>query len=148
MADRFRRGADEFLPVQPHLAAQPRVRLGEQPEDGLAGDALARAGLAHDAQGLASVDAEGQAVDGLHQPVVGREVDAQVAHLEVRGRRRALRLLLDGDAGSASGALGAAHDSATLGSITAYTMSTIRFARMMKIEATSVTPSTLGRSFP
>ena len=55
---------------------------------GQAGHALAGAGLADDAEGLAALELEGQPVDGLDQPVVGREVDAEVAHLEEVARRR------------------------------------------------------------
>ena len=75
-----------------------------QAQDAEAGHALAGAGLADDAERLAALQREGQAVDGLDQAVVGREVDPQVADLEER------RLVAGGTS---------AHDSRTRGSMTA-----------------------------
>ena len=56
----------------------------DQPHDGQAGHALAGAGLAHDAEHLAGLERERDAVDGLDEAVLGREVDLEVLHLEQR----------------------------------------------------------------
>jgi hypothetical protein len=61
----------------------PRVRV--QVEDRHHGHALPGAGLADDAERLAGPDRERDAVDRLHDPVVGLEVRPQVAHVEERG---------------------------------------------------------------
>ena len=69
--------------------------------------------------------------------VVGREVHAQVADVEERRRL------------ASTGAGGAPRRSAhcrTRGSTTAYSRSTTRLARTTNTAATSVTPSTIGRS--
>ena len=81
-------GRDQVLAVEEDLAADLGAVPLVQAHDGHARHALARAGLAHDAERLATVDGEGQPVDGLHQAVVGREVHAQVADLEERSARR------------------------------------------------------------
>ena len=53
-------------------------RLRHQPENAQGGGGFARAGLAHQAQGLAFLHGETDAVDGPHIPLLGREVDGQV----------------------------------------------------------------------
>ena len=53
-----------------------------EPHDREARHALAGARLADDADGLPALDLEVDAVDGLHDPVVGLEVRAQVADVE------------------------------------------------------------------
>ena len=58
--------------------------VGVQAHDRQAGHALARAGLADDAERLALLDREADAVDGLDDAVVGAEVRPQVLDLEQR----------------------------------------------------------------
>ena len=84
---------------------------------------LARARL-HDAERPAAFEAERDAVHGPDRAVVGMEVDPQVADFEH----------------------GARHQSRTLGSTTAYRMSTIMLAMTMKNEASMTTPMISGRS--
>ncbi len=80
--------ADELLPTEPDGASHAnRARL-VQAHDGHARDRLARAGLSDDAERLAAREVEGDAVDGLDEAVVGREVHAQVAHRQERVRCR------------------------------------------------------------
>jgi hypothetical protein len=57
-----------------------------QPQQAQAGHALARPGLADDAERLTALNLERQAVDGLYQAVVGREVDVQVFDVDERAR--------------------------------------------------------------
>ena len=66
------------------------ARAARQPEHGEHADRLARARLAHDAERAAGLDGEVDAADGLHDTVLGAEVDAQVLELE-QGARRAAR---------------------------------------------------------
>src|SRR5207244_2223913 len=73
----------------------------------------------------AAVQGERDAVHGPDQAGVGREVDPQVADLEH----------------------GPGHQYRTLGSMTAYRMSTIMFAMTMKNEAIMTTPMISGRSW-
>ena len=129
-------GADEFLPVEPDLAGDPRA-LRVQAHDAQRRDRLARAGLADDAERAAALDIERQPVDGLDDAVVGREMDTQVAHRQELGRRRpAFGLHLDSSV---------AHEYLTLGSTTAYTISTTRLANTTKNAATMVTAEDLGQ---
>ena len=67
-----------------HLSGDVRVlRVGE-PHDGERADALARTGLADDAERLPRLDAVRDTVDGLHDAVVGLEVHLQVLDLQER----------------------------------------------------------------
>ncbi len=76
--------------------------------------------------------------------VVGREVHPQVAHLE-EGADVLGRLVVDVHTTERFvGNLG--HEVRTLGSMTAYSRSTIRLAITMKVAANSTTPMTFGRS--
>ena len=77
-----RRGLQQVLAVQQDLARDLRALGVEQPEDGEVGHALARAGLAHDAERLAAPQREREAGDGVHDAVLGRELDREVAHFE------------------------------------------------------------------
>ena len=77
-----RRGLQQVLPVQQDLARDLRALRVEQAEDGEVGDALARAGLAHDAERLAAPQREREAGDGVHDAVLRRELDREVAHFE------------------------------------------------------------------
>jgi hypothetical protein len=77
----------ERAPVEPHhvsagdgdAAGNPGDVLGQQPHHGPKGDALARAGLAQDAEHLAGIERETDAVDGVDGVVSPDE-----AHREVR----------------------------------------------------------------
>jgi hypothetical protein len=60
------------------------VALGEQAHDRAGQDGLAGAGLAHDAQRLAAVEGEADAVDRTHEAAVGSEVGVEIADLEER----------------------------------------------------------------
>ncbi len=73
-------GGDQFLAVEPHLSRDPRPRGAVQAHDAERGDRLAGSRLADDAERLAGPDVEADAVDGLHEAVVGVEVDAQVPY--------------------------------------------------------------------
>jgi hypothetical protein len=61
-----------------------QVDVGEKAHDGPGEDGLARARLAHDAQRLAPVQGQGDAVVGLHQSAGGTEAGAQVLDVEQR----------------------------------------------------------------
>src|SRR5690606_37349549 len=78
----LRARADQLLAVEPDLPGDPGPGALVQAEDAEAGDALARARLADDAEGPAALQREGQAVHRLDQAVGGREVDPQVLDLE------------------------------------------------------------------
>ena len=80
-------------------ARDPRVRRPGQAQDRQVGDALAAARLADDAERLAVLDRERDAVDGLDDAVLGLEAGPEVVDLEQRltgsapagrGRRRAM----------------------------------------------------------
>ena len=96
------RELEEIAPLVDHLARRDRVRVADQTHDRHRGHALARAGLADDAEHLTGRDGERDAVDRAHEAVLGAERDVQVAHLEERlasqrapadraGRRRCRR---------------------------------------------------------
>ena len=57
-----------------------RADFGQQAEDRQRRDALARARLPDDAERLCLVHVEAHAVDRVHDAVVGRELDPQIAH--------------------------------------------------------------------
>ena len=84
-----RRGVavDERLALPAHVAADDPAGQLDHPEQGLGGDALARAGLADEAEGLAPADREADVADGVHGAPPGDEVDLQVVDLE-HGRRQ------------------------------------------------------------
>src|SRR5207244_8737061 len=63
-------------------------RFLHQAEDRQGGHALAAARLAHDAEGLARIEVEADAVDRLHHAVVGEELRLQVLDLEDRLAQR------------------------------------------------------------
>jgi len=60
----------------------PRVGTARQPHERHRGDRLARAGLADDRHHLAWGDRERDAVDGAHEPFLGRERDTHVVDFE------------------------------------------------------------------
>ena len=72
------------LAVEENLAAGDLARLHENAHDGIGGDGLAAAGLAHDAQHPAAVEIEGNAVDGTHLARVHVEGRGQVFDLKKR----------------------------------------------------------------
>ena len=89
--------ADPLAADRPHLALRQPEDVGAVEEDLPAGDAsvggqqphqgehrdgLARAGLADDPERLARLERERQVTDGVHRPVEGVELDAEVADLE------------------------------------------------------------------
>jgi hypothetical protein len=57
-------------------------RLRDEAHDRERGDGLARARLAHDAERLALVDVQIDAVDGAHDAVIGEEVRLQPADVQ------------------------------------------------------------------
>jgi hypothetical protein len=73
---------EDVVAVEADLAAQRRVARAGQAHHREARDALPGARFAHDAQRPALLDAERHAVDGVHDPVLGRELDPQVVDLE------------------------------------------------------------------
>src|SRR5262249_896140 len=70
---------EQVRAVESRLATD-RGGPGEQPEQRQRGDRLSRARLADDAERLAAGAVETDVVDGVHQAVVGLEVDRQVAY--------------------------------------------------------------------
>ena len=75
-------GGDEFLAVEDDLAVDGGGARVVQAQDRQVGDGLPGAGLAHDAQGLAALDVEGEAVDRLDDAVLGGELHPQVTDRE------------------------------------------------------------------
>ena len=67
--------------IRPVISAFGDAR---EPEDGQVGDALAGAGLADDAQGLALADSKETPSTALTIAVVGVEVDLEVLDLDQR----------------------------------------------------------------
>ncbi|MCX7363257.1 MAG: hypothetical protein NTV97_15570 [Alphaproteobacteria bacterium] len=72
----------EVAALEQDRAADDPRRLVEQAHDRLGADALAGAGFAHDAQRLAGMHVEADAVDGADGTGIGQEPGAQIAHLE------------------------------------------------------------------
>ncbi len=76
---------EQVGPIEAGTAAlQAPRRAGDEPEQGQASHALARAGFAHDAERLAAVQAERDAFHGAHDAVARVEVYGQVLDLEQR----------------------------------------------------------------
>ena len=74
---------EQILPVEEDLsAADLGGGLGQKPQNGQGGGGLARAGLAHQTQGLALFDGEADAVDRLDHRVVGAVVNGQIFDLK------------------------------------------------------------------
>ena len=71
----------DALPGEPDLAAGDAAGRLEQADHGRAGQRLAGARLADDAQNLAGADVERNAVDRLEPAVARVERDFEVAHL-------------------------------------------------------------------
>src|SRR5471032_126242 len=74
----------DALALEPDLARGDAAGRLEQADDGVAGQRLARARLAHHAQHLARRDVERYVVDGHQRAAPRREFDAKVLHLEQR----------------------------------------------------------------
>src|SRR5690606_4529378 len=71
---------DELAPVPLHRSPGDAAGTGQQVDDRVHSGRLARAGLAHDGDGLAGVDVEVDAVHDLVDLLVDAEGDPQVAH--------------------------------------------------------------------
>ena len=84
LAQTARRGLQEILAAEQHLAARGRELGVVQSHHREARDALARPRLAHDAEHLARLDREADAVDGPNDAVVRLELGPQVADVEER----------------------------------------------------------------
>src|SRR5439155_18134740 len=78
LLDLVRRHGDQLLSVEPDLAGDFGCLPVDQAHDRLRGDALARAGLAHDCERLPLLQRERDAVDGAYEAVLRGERDRQV----------------------------------------------------------------------
>jgi glycine/D-amino acid oxidase-like deaminating enzyme len=76
------RRREEVASLEQRLSRDPRPPAVEQAEDGEVRDALARAGLARDAERLAAAKRERQPVDRVDDAVLGRELDGELPHVE------------------------------------------------------------------
>ena len=72
----------ELLPVELDGTGDDLTCGGEDLHDGVGGDGLAGTGLAHDAEDLAPIEEEGDAVDGLDLAGVGEERRMEVGDFE------------------------------------------------------------------
>ncbi|MGX1154842.1 hypothetical protein RKD39_002420 [Streptomyces albogriseolus] len=79
-------GGDQVAPLEDDLALDGGALGVVQTEDGQVGHGLAGARFAHDAEGLAALDVEGQSVDRLDDAVLGGEPHPQVADREEGAR--------------------------------------------------------------
>ena len=70
------------VPTEPHRAGGAGRRRGHQARDRAAGDALAAAALADEAEDLALAQGEGHAVDGAHDTRIGGDERVQVGDLQ------------------------------------------------------------------
>ena len=78
-------GMEQFLAVQPDTAAGVRGGgVGQQLQDAERGDRLAGAGFADQSDGLAAIDRQGQALDGVHGAALSAEIDRQVLYVQQR----------------------------------------------------------------
>ena len=77
---------DEVDAVEAHAARHDATRLVDEPQHRQHRDALARAGLADEAEHLTPAHREVDAVDGVHVAAAGAEPRAQSGHLEQRRR--------------------------------------------------------------
>ena len=92
LAQSRRRGLQQVLAAEERPPLAGRRLLGVQAHDRQAGDALARARLADDAERLALADRERDAVDRLDDAVVRLEVGLEVVDLEERLRHQLRRI--------------------------------------------------------
>src|SRR5436190_8985384 len=87
------RHLQQILAVEVRLASNDLARgLRDEPEDRHRADALARAGLADDAEGLAGIDVVGDPVDRLNDAVFGRELHREIPDREDRFSSQGSRL--------------------------------------------------------
>ena len=83
---------EQVAAVEHHLAADdPAGRLRNQPHQRQRADALAATRLADQAERLALVQRERDAVDGLDHPVLGEELRPKVLNLQQRTLYRGLQ---------------------------------------------------------
>src|SRR6185437_398644 len=80
-------GGQQLLAVVAGRAVEGRVRRAGEAEQRHRGDGLAGARLPHDRHDLAAVDLEADAVNRLHDALLGGEGDAQVRDLQQAHRR-------------------------------------------------------------
>src|SRR5262249_46360458 len=81
----------QVLALEERLTGRRCALLRVESHDRQARDALPGAGLADDAERLALLDREGDAVDGLDDAVVGAKVRPQVPDVEQRHQARRMR---------------------------------------------------------
>ena len=77
----------QLAPAEGRAAGDARARRAREAHERQTRHALARPRLADDPQHAAGLQREGDAVDGLHDPVLGIEVHAQVGDLQQRRGR-------------------------------------------------------------
>src|SRR5262249_30548827 len=82
VGERARPHVEDLVALQPDAARPARTPLRMQAQDRAQGDALARARLAQDPQGLAALEVEAHAGHGMHGAVGRGEGDVEIAHLE------------------------------------------------------------------
>src|SRR6185295_5865501 len=82
VAERARAHVQDFVALYLDAAGPARAMLGVEPQDRAQGDALARARFAQDAQGLAALEVEADAVHGVDGAIRRLEGDVQVADLQ------------------------------------------------------------------
>ena len=78
---RSRRGSgEEIASLEPHFSRNHGI--GQQAHDRLGQHALARTGLAGDAEKLSGFDGERNILQGVDGAVLGRDADAEMADVE------------------------------------------------------------------
>jgi hypothetical protein len=73
---------EQVVALVADLAAELRVDAARQAHDRHRGHALPRAGLADDPDHLAALELERHAIDGAHDPVLGRELHREIVDFE------------------------------------------------------------------
>ena len=82
---RTRPRGEHVVVAQPQrLGGDPGWRLAQQAKEGRAGDGLAGAGLADDAEALAELDGQADAANGLNQTVMLTEAHMQIVDFDER----------------------------------------------------------------
>ena len=87
------RDLEEIGSLVEHLALEARVHAAGQPHQRHRGHALAGARLADDAEHLAALELQRDAVDGADDPVLGCELDTEVVDLEQGFSHQVSRIL-------------------------------------------------------
>ena len=72
----------EILPFVENVSGGDPAGIGQNLHDGIGRHALAGAGLAHDAEHLAGVEIERNAVDGVDFAGIGKEGGVQILHAQ------------------------------------------------------------------